>query len=89
MIISVKKKQSDFEKAQERYSFSLQSSVTVPTIMTRVILYLETGHGGESNPGEEMEDVSAVLRFFFLVFFSFFATGNIASLNSFDPSSIR
>jgi hypothetical protein len=36
-----------------------------------------------------MEDVSAVLRFFFLVFFSFFATGNIASLNSFDPSSIR
>jgi hypothetical protein len=59
------------------------------TVLTRKILCIETGHGGESNPGEEMEDVSAVLRFFFLVFFSFFATGNIASLNSFDPSSIR
>ena len=36
-----------------------------------------------------MKDVSCILSFLFLIFYSFFATGNIASLNSFDPSSIR
>ena len=34
-------------------------------------------------------DVSCILSFLFIIFYSFFATGNIASLNSFDPSSIR
>jgi hypothetical protein len=51
---------------------------------------LETGDLEEcAAESDDMEDVISVLRFFFLVFFSFFATGNIASLNSFDPSSIR
>ena len=36
-----------------------------------------------------VKDVSCILSFLFLIFYSFFATGNIASLNSFDPSSIR
>ena len=35
------------------------------------------------------DDILSFIRFFFLVFYSFFATGNIASLNSFDPGSIR
>ena len=35
------------------------------------------------------DNILSFIRFFFLVFYSFFATGNIASLNSFDPSSIR
>ena len=34
-------------------------------------------------------DVGCIISFVFLIFYSFFATGNIASLNSFDPSSIR
>lgn len=34
-------------------------------------------------------DILCVVSFLFLNFYSFFATGNIASLNSFDPSSIR
>ena len=34
-------------------------------------------------------DIGCILSFVFLIFYSFFATGNIASLNSFDPSSIR
>jgi len=34
-------------------------------------------------------DVLCIVSFVFLNFYSFFATGNIASLNSFDPSSIR
>merc|ERR1711922_106350 len=38
---------------------------------------------------DKSQDVICVTRFFFLVFYSFFGTGNIASLNSFDPSSIR
>ena len=33
-------------------------------------------------------DVLCIVSFVFLNFYSFFATGNIASLNSFDPSSI-
>merc|ERR1712029_402179 len=36
-----------------------------------------------------LPDVSCILSFLFIIFYSFFATGNIASLNSFDPSSIR
>ena len=35
------------------------------------------------------QDVFCVLTFFFIIFMSFFSTGNISSLNSFDPSSIR
>jgi len=36
-----------------------------------------------------LQDVSCILSFLFVIFYSFFATGNIASLNSFDPSSIK
>jgi phosphatidylinositol glycan class N len=36
-----------------------------------------------------LQDVSCILSFMFVIFYSFFATGNIASLNSFDPSSIK
>jgi len=36
-----------------------------------------------------IQDVSCILSFMFVIFYSFFATGNIASLNSFDPSSIK
>lgn len=45
--------------------------------------------GKDCGDNNHSENVAAITRFFFLVFFSFFATGNIASLNSFDPSSIR
>ena len=34
-------------------------------------------------------DVSCILSFLFIIYFSFFGTGNIASVNSFDPSTIR
>ena len=37
----------------------------------------------------DYSDIGCILSFVFLIFYSFFATGNIASLNSFDPSSIR
>jgi len=43
----------------------------------------------EKKEADRSEDVICITRFFFLVFYSFFGTGNIASLNSFDPGSIR
>ena len=44
---------------------------------------------GDKGKALDCNDVGCILSFVFLIFYSFFATGNIASLNSFDPSSIR
>ena len=52
-------------------------------------LHINTDKKGDKGKALDCNDVGCILSFVFLIFYSFFATGNIASLNSFDPSSIR
>ena len=52
--------------------------------------FLRVNRGGKTMKTRvTLQDVSCILSFLFIIVYSFFATGNIASLNSFDPSAIR